>query len=316
MKNTSPSEKTTAVVQVHSNSLTKPRRAPCGCVARGGRSLRLDLAHTLLCSSRVSSAVCLRRGDYRHCAARARRRVVPTLTSGSSDRIHKRPVYYRCGPLGPDARRTSPEPPLIADTVADSDSPPGGRPRWRSPRVSCRSRAPASCRCVPGYVSFVTGEPIVDGDAGRAGGRSRRCCCSSPGSRPCSRCSGRSPRRSCRSSRARPARRGGGVVVVAFGLLLIGYALGRGSLALYAERRPVPREGAAGHGRGRARSGMAFAAGWTPCIGPVLGSILFIAAAGSTARGRAAARGYSLGSACRSCWSGSGSRGSWAPSTG
>jgi cytochrome c-type biogenesis protein len=29
---------------------------------------------------------------------------------------------------------------------------------------------------------------------------------------------------------------------------------------------------------------MAFAAGWTPCIGPVLGAILAIAATGSTAR--------------------------------
>jgi cytochrome c-type biogenesis protein len=75
----------------------------------------------------------------------------------------------------------------------------------------------------------------------------------------------------------------GGAIVIAFGVLLIGYALGRGSLSLYAERRPFlarVRPGSVG----AVPLGMAFAAGWTPCIGPVLGAILAIAATGSTAR--------------------------------
>jgi cytochrome c-type biogenesis protein len=75
----------------------------------------------------------------------------------------------------------------------------------------------------------------------------------------------------------------GGAIVIAFGVLLIGYALGRGSLSLYAERRPFlarVRPGTVG----AVPLGMAFAAGWTPCIGPVLGAILAIAATGSTAR--------------------------------
>ena len=41
--------------------------------------------------------------------------------------------------------------------------------------------------------------------------------------------------------------------------------------------------------------GMAFAAGWTPCIGPVLGSILVIAASGSTARAVLLLVSYSAG---------------------
>lgn len=75
----------------------------------------------------------------------------------------------------------------------------------------------------------------------------------------------------------------GGAIVIAFGVLMIGYALRRGSLALYAERRPFLarlRPGSVG----AVPLGMAFAAGWTPCIGPVLGAILAIAAAGSTPR--------------------------------
>jgi cytochrome c-type biogenesis protein len=40
---------------------------------------------------------------------------------------------------------------------------------------------------------------------------------------------------------------------------------------------------------------MAFAAGWTPCIGPVLGGILAIAATGGTTRGVLLLVFYSLG---------------------
>jgi cytochrome c-type biogenesis protein len=86
-----------------------------------------------------------------------------------------------------------------------------------------------------------------------------------------------------------------GIVVVAVGLLMIGYALGRGSLALYAERRPFLRRMRPGVS-GSFPLGMAFAAGWTPCIGPVLATILAIAAAsGGAARGAFLLAVYSLG---------------------
>jgi cytochrome c-type biogenesis protein len=85
-----------------------------------------------------------------------------------------------------------------------------------------------------------------------------------------------------------------GVVIVVLGVLLIAYALGRGPIALFTERRPFlekTKPGAAG----ALPLGMAFAAGWTPCIGPVLGAILAIAASGSAAWGAFLLVCYSLG---------------------
>jgi cytochrome c-type biogenesis protein len=67
----------------------------------------------------------------------------------------------------------------------------------------------------------------------------------------------------------------GGVLVILFGLVCLG-AFRVGLLAqerrLHLERKPVGYLGSA-------VVGMAFAAGWTPCIGPVLGGILGLAAA-------------------------------------
>lgn len=89
-----------------------------------------------------------------------------------------------------------------------------------------------------------------------------------------------------------------GGVVIALGSLMIAYAFGRGSVGLYAERRPLlsgrwprVRPGTAG----AMPLGMAFAAGWTPCIGPVLGGILGIASQQSTAGGAFLLVCYSLG---------------------
>jgi cytochrome c-type biogenesis protein len=85
-----------------------------------------------------------------------------------------------------------------------------------------------------------------------------------------------------------------GTVVIVLGVLMIGYALGRGSIALYAERRPFLERVNPGT-IGAFPLGMAFAAGWSPCIGPVLGGILTMAAAGSKARGTYLMVAYSLG---------------------
>jgi cytochrome c-type biogenesis protein len=68
-----------------------------------------------------------------------------------------------------------------------------------------------------------------------------------------------------------------GAVVLAFGIFMILYALRLGVPWLYREERPLlarVRPGPAG----ALPLGMAFAVGWTPCIGPVLGAILTLAA--------------------------------------
>ena len=86
----------------------------------------------------------------------------------------------------------------------------------------------------------------------------------------------------------------GGFVIV-MGLLMIAYALRVGPARLYAERRPFLERGRIGSW-GAFPIGMAFAAGWTPCVGPVLGAILGVAATGSSAwRGAFLLVCYSLG---------------------
>jgi cytochrome c-type biogenesis protein len=66
----------------------------------------------------------------------------------------------------------------------------------------------------------------------------------------------------------------GGVLIILFGLLCLGvFKVGvlTQERRLHLERKPVGYLGSA-------LVGMAFAAGWTPCIGPVLGAILGLAA--------------------------------------
>jgi cytochrome c-type biogenesis protein len=90
-------------------------------------------------------------------------------------------------------------------------------------------------------------------------------------------------------------RRVSGAIVTAFGVVMILYAVRVRWPALYAERRPfltLARPGPAG----AFPLGMAFAAGWTPCIGPVLGATLTLAASqGGALRGAGLLFFYSLG---------------------
>ncbi|HET6790899.1 MAG TPA: cytochrome c biogenesis protein CcdA [Actinomycetota bacterium] len=85
-----------------------------------------------------------------------------------------------------------------------------------------------------------------------------------------------------------------GLIVVGLGLLMLGYAFRRGSPGLYSERRPLLERVRPGRA-GAFPLGIAFAAGWTPCIGPVLAGILAIAASGGTVKGAALLVVYSLG---------------------
>jgi len=85
---------------------------------------------------------------------------------------------------------------------------------------------------------------------------------------------------------------GGFVVLV--GLLMIGYAVRRGPVRLYVERRPLLERARTGTW-GAFPVGMAFAAGWTPCVGPVLTGILAIAAGQEAWRGALLLACYSAG---------------------
>lgn len=66
----------------------------------------------------------------------------------------------------------------------------------------------------------------------------------------------------------------GGIVIILFGLQLIGVLK---IAALYKDTRMFSNEKPRG-ALGSLTLGMAFAAGWTPCIGPILGTILGLAA--------------------------------------
>jgi cytochrome c-type biogenesis protein len=88
--------------------------------------------------------------------------------------------------------------------------------------------------------------------------------------------------------------RAAGLVVLMIGLLMLGYAFRRGSPALYAERRPLLEKVRPGTAWALPL-GVAFAAGWTPCIGPVLGGIIVIASSGGTVKGAALLAIYSFG---------------------
>lgn len=84
----------------------------------------------------------------------------------------------------------------------------------------------------------------------------------------------------------------GGLLVLAFGLYLLGiFNLG----AFSRERRIHITDKPLGY-LGTVVVGVAFGAGWTPCIGPILGSILtFAATEGEVSRGAMLLGAYSLG---------------------
>jgi cytochrome c-type biogenesis protein len=186
-----------------------------------------------------------------------------------------------------------PIPAVLADVSAHLGS-------WWAPAlafaagvVSCAS--PCVWPLLPGYVSFVSGEAADEAAAGETPRRPL-----APillfiaGFTVVFVLLGAFATTFVQIFRGTTGQRIAGAVVVALGVLMIGYALGRGSISWYAERRPFLARVKPGV-VGAFPLGMAFAAGWTPCIGPVLGGILTIAAAGGTTRGVFLLVCYSLG---------------------
>ena len=86
-----------------------------------------------------------------------------------------------------------------------------------------------------------------------------------------------------------------GAVIAAFGVFMLLYALRLRVPLLYREGRPFLTRVKPGPA-GAFPLGMAFAVGWTPCIGPVLGAVITLAAnQGSTPRTLLLLLLYSLG---------------------
>lgn len=143
---------------------------------------------------------------------------------------------------------------------------------------------------VPGYLSFVTGDRLTEG--GRA--RLAPTLLFVAGFTVVFTLYGAFATSLVSVFKGTTGQRVAGGVVIALGVFMIAYAFGRGSPSLFAEKRPLlsrVRPGTVG----AMPLGMAFAAGWTPCIGPVLGGILGIAAQQSTAGGAFLLVCYSLG---------------------
>ena len=179
---------------------------------------------------------------------------------------------------------------MIADIVQT------GLTSWWAPALAFVAglvsfASPCVFPLVPGYVSFVSGERVVDGERAR------------PivpillfvaGFTLVFTLLGAFAHRFVPIFKGDAGQRIGGIVVIAIGAFMVGYALRRGSITLYAERRPFlsrVKPGAVG----ALPLGMAFAAGWTPCLGPVLTGILAIASTQSSARGVFLLVAYSLG---------------------
>src|SRR4051794_2887925 len=153
--------------------------------------------------------------------------------------------------------------------------------------------SPCVLPLVPGYLSFVTGESVTDEGRGRWH-RLAPILLFVAGFTVMFTLYGAFASTFVHLVKDRRGQIIAGVVIVALGVLLIGYALGRGSIRLYAERRPFLERIHPGTA-GALPLGMAFAAGWTPCIGPVLGAILGLAAVGSSRWGAFLLLCYSLG---------------------
>ncbi|UCG77750.1 MAG: sulfite exporter TauE/SafE family protein [Nitrospirota bacterium] len=84
----------------------------------------------------------------------------------------------------------------------------------------------------------------------------------------------------------------GGIIIIIFGLFVMGFI----KLDFLSQEKKVHLSGRPSGYAGAFLIGMTFAAGWTPCIGPILGSILLYASTkGSTVAGIQMLAVYSLG---------------------
>jgi cytochrome c-type biogenesis protein len=182
---------------------------------------------------------------------------------------------------------------MISD-VAD------GVARWWGPAIALAAGAvsfisPCVLPLVPGYLAFVTGGEERPGEADRRGQVIPILLFILGFALVFTLVFGFAASAVSRWLRGTVGERVAGAVVLAFGLFLVLYALRLGFPWLYREGRPLLSKIRPGAG-GALLLGMAFAIGWTPCIGPVLGAILILAESqGTTARSVLLLAFYSLG---------------------
>ncbi|HJV05437.1 MAG TPA: cytochrome c biogenesis protein CcdA [Actinomycetota bacterium] len=156
--------------------------------------------------------------------------------------------------------------------------------------VSCAS--PCVLPLLPGYLSFISGSREEPGSRGRAVLRSLLFVL---GFAVVFTSLGAFSRALVPVVRSPVGQAVAGTLVAVVGVLMVLFALRLGSPRLFAERRPFLSRVRPGP-VGALPLGMAFAVGWTPCIGPVLAGILGLALAqGGGAWGAVLLFAYSLG---------------------
>jgi cytochrome c-type biogenesis protein len=182
---------------------------------------------------------------------------------------------------------------MIAD-VAD------GVGKWWGPAVALAAGAvsfvsPCVLPLVPGYLAFVTGGDQAPGESGRRGQVVPILLFILGFSLVFTVVFGFAASAIGGWLRGPVGQKVAGGVVLAFGVFLILYAFRLGFPWVYREGRPLLGRVKPGPA-GALALGMAFAVGWTPCIGPVLGATLLLAESqGTTARAILLLAFYSLG---------------------
>src|SRR5438067_1385109 len=179
---------------------------------------------------------------------------------------------------------------MVADVQAQLHS-------WWAPALAFAAglvsfASPCVLPLVPGYLAFVTGQAPGEAGARRVG----------PGLLVLAGLStvfivlfGFTASASSRWLLSSTGERVAGAVVLAFGVFMVLYAVRPRFPWLYREGRPLLTRVRPGPAWAYPL-GMAFAAGWTPCIGPVLGATVTLASAqGSLSRAVLLLAFYSLG---------------------